>query len=215
MQGRNWTALWKPTIDVLGPLLGSDPRPHKPHGEARDGRITEIALHQTVIPVSEKFAHRERWAMRIGFLVADVAATTYPGKQAAASFRADARFGAISMGVRYRLRPRRTTWNVLPPSAGSRTHVRTSDIRSDDRCRSAARRIGTRRCHASRSTPPEPRAPSTHRFATRLHGCRTPSLATVHPGRPARAVVRTKCAAPANPIPQREWEASIVIQTNM
>lgn len=66
-QGRNWTALWKPTIDALGPLLGSDPRPKKPHGEARDGRITEIALHQTVTRVSEKLGCRERWAMRISF----------------------------------------------------------------------------------------------------------------------------------------------------
>lgn len=66
-QGRNWTALWKPTIDALGPLLGSDPRVKKPFGEARDGRITDIALHQTITQVSEKLGHLERWAIRISF----------------------------------------------------------------------------------------------------------------------------------------------------
>jgi hypothetical protein len=43
--GRNWVNLWKPTIDALGPLLGSDSdRPWSP----RDGRITELSLHRTV-----------------------------------------------------------------------------------------------------------------------------------------------------------------------
>lgn len=43
---RNWTNLWKPTIDALGALLGSDPsgRPWHP----RDGRIVELGLHCNV-----------------------------------------------------------------------------------------------------------------------------------------------------------------------
>jgi hypothetical protein len=44
---RNWTNLWKPTIDALGKLLGSSgERPWNPH----DGRITELGLHCTVDP---------------------------------------------------------------------------------------------------------------------------------------------------------------------
>jgi hypothetical protein len=66
-RGRTWTELWKPTIDALGPLLGTEARSSRPHGEARDGRITEVALHQTVTRVSENLGHRERWAMRISF----------------------------------------------------------------------------------------------------------------------------------------------------
>lgn len=42
---RSWLNLWKPTIDALGPVLGSnDGRPWHP----RDGRITYLALHRTV-----------------------------------------------------------------------------------------------------------------------------------------------------------------------
>jgi hypothetical protein len=41
---RNWLNLWKPTIDALGRLLGSDgQRPWHP----RDGRVTHLALHCT------------------------------------------------------------------------------------------------------------------------------------------------------------------------
>jgi hypothetical protein len=45
--GRNWANLWKPTIDAMGPLLGSDSaRPWNP----RDGRIVELGLHRSVDP---------------------------------------------------------------------------------------------------------------------------------------------------------------------
>jgi len=42
---RNWTDLWKPTIDALGPLLGTDSSeaPWAP----RDDRIVEVGLHRT------------------------------------------------------------------------------------------------------------------------------------------------------------------------
>jgi hypothetical protein len=44
-KGRNWANLWKPTIDALGPLLGTDSdRPWNP----RDGRIVELGLHRSV-----------------------------------------------------------------------------------------------------------------------------------------------------------------------
>ncbi len=45
---RNWPNLWKPTIDALGPLLGESARgrPWTP----RDGRITELGLHQRIEP---------------------------------------------------------------------------------------------------------------------------------------------------------------------
>jgi hypothetical protein len=41
---RNWTKLWKPTIDALGPLLGTDfsKAPRAP----RDDRIVELGLHR-------------------------------------------------------------------------------------------------------------------------------------------------------------------------
>jgi hypothetical protein len=43
---RNWVNLWKPTIDALGPLLGTDSnRPWNP----RDGRIVELGLHRSVV----------------------------------------------------------------------------------------------------------------------------------------------------------------------
>jgi hypothetical protein len=42
---RNWVNLWKPTIDSLSPLLGSDSsHPWNP----RDGRIVELGLHRRV-----------------------------------------------------------------------------------------------------------------------------------------------------------------------
>lgn len=41
---RNWSALWKPTIDSLGAVLGEGPRPFHP----RDDRITLLALHRSV-----------------------------------------------------------------------------------------------------------------------------------------------------------------------
>lgn len=43
---RNWLNLWKPTIDALGPILGSSSagRPWNPG----DGRITELGLHVRV-----------------------------------------------------------------------------------------------------------------------------------------------------------------------
>jgi hypothetical protein len=41
--GRNWTALWKPLIDALGPILG-ETRPFHP----RDDRIVVLGLHHTL-----------------------------------------------------------------------------------------------------------------------------------------------------------------------
>lgn len=46
--GRNWTNLWKPTIDALDPLLGRT-RPDR-DWHPNDGRITELALHVHVDP---------------------------------------------------------------------------------------------------------------------------------------------------------------------
>jgi hypothetical protein len=46
--GRNWTNLWKPLVDSLGPLLGEDPvRPFHPY----DDRITSLGFHHNVDPV--------------------------------------------------------------------------------------------------------------------------------------------------------------------
>lgn len=46
--GRNWTNLWKPLVDSLGPLLGDDPvRPFHPY----DDRITSLGFHHNVDPV--------------------------------------------------------------------------------------------------------------------------------------------------------------------
>jgi hypothetical protein len=43
--GRNWTNLWKPSLDSLGPLLGYDPAwPFDPH----DDRIVALGLHHTL-----------------------------------------------------------------------------------------------------------------------------------------------------------------------
>ena len=46
--GRNWTSLWKPTMDGLGPLVGSHPRPAKVLDDPRDGRITDLSLHREI-----------------------------------------------------------------------------------------------------------------------------------------------------------------------
>jgi hypothetical protein len=44
---RNWLNLWKPTIDALGPILGTtSDKPWNP----RDGRITRLGLHCRVDP---------------------------------------------------------------------------------------------------------------------------------------------------------------------
>ena len=45
---RNWINLWKPTIDALGGLLGWT-RPDR-EWHPRDGRITELGLHRTILP---------------------------------------------------------------------------------------------------------------------------------------------------------------------
>ncbi|MFD3457608.1 hypothetical protein ACFWVC_36200 [Streptomyces sp. NPDC058691] len=44
---RNWSTLWKPAIDALGPLLGvPDPaRPYRPN----DDRIVELSLHRNIV----------------------------------------------------------------------------------------------------------------------------------------------------------------------
>jgi hypothetical protein len=47
---RTWVNLWKPTIDALGPLLGTVPRSTKTHDDPRDGRITALEMHRTVHP---------------------------------------------------------------------------------------------------------------------------------------------------------------------
>jgi hypothetical protein len=41
--GRTWSNLWKPTIDVLGPVLGQDA--HAKEWNILDGRITELGLY--------------------------------------------------------------------------------------------------------------------------------------------------------------------------
>lgn len=44
---RNWVALWKPTGDAMGPVLGEDPRrPFNP----RDDRIDALELHSVADP---------------------------------------------------------------------------------------------------------------------------------------------------------------------
>lgn len=45
--GRNWAALWKPTIDALTPLLGTT---HPGTFNPDDGRITYLTCHQLVVP---------------------------------------------------------------------------------------------------------------------------------------------------------------------
>lgn len=40
---RNWSSLWKPTIDSMGPVLG-EPNPHRPF-HPNDDRIVSLALH--------------------------------------------------------------------------------------------------------------------------------------------------------------------------
>jgi hypothetical protein len=45
---RNWTSLWKPTIDALDPLLGRTREDRAWH--PKDGRITDLALHVNVDP---------------------------------------------------------------------------------------------------------------------------------------------------------------------
>ena len=43
--GRNWANIWKPLIDVFGPVLGEDPeRPFHPN----DDRIISLGLHHEV-----------------------------------------------------------------------------------------------------------------------------------------------------------------------
>lgn len=43
---RNWTTLWKPTIDALGPLLGV-PDPDRPWAP-NDDRVVRLGLHRTI-----------------------------------------------------------------------------------------------------------------------------------------------------------------------
>ncbi len=45
---RNWLNLWKPTIDALGPLLGTTQPNRQWHPQ--DGRITELGLHRSIDP---------------------------------------------------------------------------------------------------------------------------------------------------------------------
>jgi hypothetical protein len=58
--GRNWTALWKPTIDGLGPLLGTDRTPWRSLDDPRDGRVTDLFLHRTIDAT-------RGWTVGIGF----------------------------------------------------------------------------------------------------------------------------------------------------
>jgi hypothetical protein len=44
--GRNWSTLWKPAIDALGPLLGM-PDPNHPFRPS-DDRIVDLTLHRNV-----------------------------------------------------------------------------------------------------------------------------------------------------------------------
>jgi hypothetical protein len=43
---RNWTSLWKPTIDAMGPILG-EPFPNRPF-YPNDDRIVSLALHLNI-----------------------------------------------------------------------------------------------------------------------------------------------------------------------
>jgi hypothetical protein len=45
-RARNWSNLWKPAIDALGPMLGI-PNPAKPF-DPLDDRIVSLGLHRTV-----------------------------------------------------------------------------------------------------------------------------------------------------------------------
>ncbi|MFI7514518.1 hypothetical protein ACIBVK_13600 [Micromonospora echinofusca] len=47
---RAWPNLWKPTIDSLGSILGSDAGARE--WDARDGRITDLGLHCVVDPAA-------------------------------------------------------------------------------------------------------------------------------------------------------------------
>jgi hypothetical protein len=44
--GRNWSTLWKPAIDSLGPLLG-EPDPRRPFMPS-DDRIVQLGLHRSI-----------------------------------------------------------------------------------------------------------------------------------------------------------------------
>ena len=119
-QGRNWTALWKPTIDALGPLLGSDPRVKKPFGEARDGRITEIALTRP----SPRSARNSATASdgRCG--------SASGGRHSAVAERRDAQSLAVARRADqdHSVYPRRRAWGP-----------RSSDRQSDDRSFTSAK----------------------------------------------------------------------------
>lgn len=64
---RNWLALWKPTIDALGTILGHDPGASE--WNARDGRITQLALHCHVDPA-------RRW--EVGLAISAVPLVLHP-----------------------------------------------------------------------------------------------------------------------------------------
>ena len=66
--GRNWTELWKGTIDGLGPLLGTHPRSKKQDDDPQDGRITNLGLHQTINEgLGNAKGHGSRWDITVSF----------------------------------------------------------------------------------------------------------------------------------------------------
>lgn len=61
---RNWSALWKPAIDALGPLLGMpDPKyPFRPN----DARVVELELHRDIDDVLADDVVIDVWWKRLG-----------------------------------------------------------------------------------------------------------------------------------------------------
>jgi hypothetical protein len=56
---RNWSTLWKPAIDALGPVLGiQDPaKPFRPD----DDRIVDLAMHCTIDDALVNDVEIEAW----------------------------------------------------------------------------------------------------------------------------------------------------------
>ena len=57
---RSWTALWKPSITGLDPLLGTTWTRVR-HRHPREGRITDLALHKTIDPQAGDQVRIDMW----------------------------------------------------------------------------------------------------------------------------------------------------------